>query len=603
MNNNKINYIDISSSNSELVESESERPSKVNPHLIYSKYNKKLNTKNTISDSSITSSNISINSKNSENNIKREVQIKKATYKNNDLQKELLKLKSDYENLKGENNILKIEKEKIVKVKNNEIALVNEKLSKLEVQNKKLSSLYENYNNKIEEYTSKVEQYDELNQKYKLLKNEKDDIIKKNTQLKEQINSMRGEINELNEKYSSCKYDNDNLRKDKLLLTKTNILQEENIARLNRQIKSLEEEKAKSEKENKEYIKELTEQTVSMDDVYKSKLKEELSQMKLKYENDIQLLKANYDEISNKKISSLQEQIEEYKSSLSKYDSLLKGKDDTISMLHKEINELHSKSNEDLSSMTIKLNQKIEEYNAKEEQIDKIIALNSILKTENDSLEEKNKLINEAIIKKENELRNEINNLHAEIAILKEKNSLYESNEKQLSKILTDTLSGYYYNSANDTKLNQCIQIANRVKVLTVDNERLRNLNTQMTTELNSLHEQINLLKGISECSTQPNALIVKSLKNSELKVFELTKENEKKNQMLAKLTKEKEQYEDKISSLENDMKTLISNRQKLTQYENILNSYMNTSEFQEPSSNSQKVPSWYVKLQSKKKI
>ena len=50
-----------------------------------------------------------------------------------------------------------------------------------------------------------------------------------------------------------------------------------------------------------------------MDDVYKTKLKEELSQMKLKYENDIQLLKANYDEISNKKISSLQEQIEEYK--------------------------------------------------------------------------------------------------------------------------------------------------------------------------------------------------------------------------------------------------------------------------------------------------
>ena len=421
--------------------------------------------------------------------------------------------------------------------------------------------------------------------------------------MKEQIDSMRREINELNEKYSSCKYDNDNLRKDKLLLTKTNILQEENIARLNRQIKSLEEEKAKSEKENKEYIKELTEQTVSMDDVYKSKLKEELSQIKLKYENDIQLLKANYDEISNKKILSLQEQIEEYKSSLSKYDSLLKEKDNTISMLHKEINDLQSKSNEDLSSMTIKLNQKIEEYNAKEEQIDKIIALNSILKTENDSLEEKNKLINEAIIKKENELRNEINNLHAEIAILKEKNSLYESNEKQLSKILTDTLSGYYYNSANDTKLNQCIQIANRVKVLTVDNERLRNLNTQMTTELNSLHEQINLLKGISECSTQPNALIVKSLKDSELKVFELTKENEKKNQMLSKLIKEKEQYEDKISSLENDMKTLISNRQKLTQYENILNSYMNTSDFQEPSSNTQKVPSWYVKLQSKKKI
>ena len=121
-----------------------------------------------------------------------------------------------------------------------------------------------------------------------------------------------------------------------------------------------------------------------------------------------------------------------------------------------------------------------------------------------------------------------------------------------------------------------------------------------MTTELKSLHEQINLLKGISDCSTQPNSSIVKSLKESELKLFELTKENEKKNQTIAKLTKEKSQYEDKISSLENDMKTLISNRQKLTQYENILNSYMNTSEL---PSDSQKVPSWYVKLQSKKKI
>ena len=600
MNNNKINYIDISSSNSELVESESERPSKVNPHLIYSKYNKKLNAKNNISDSSITSSNISINSKNSENNIKREVQMKKVTYKNNDLQKELLKLKAEYENLKGENNILKIEKEKIVKVKNNEIALMNEKVSRLENQNKKLSLQYEHYDNKIEEYTSKVEQYDEISQKYKLLKNERDDIINKNAQLKEQIDSMRKELNDLNDKYSSCKYDNDNLRKDKLLLTKAKILQEETIASLNRQIKSLEEEKAKNDKENKEYIKELTEQTVSMDDVYKTKLKEELSQMKLKYENDIQLLKANYDEISNKKISSLQEQIEEYKSSLSKCDSLLKEKDNTISMLHKEINDLHSKSNEDLSSMTIKLNQKIEEHNAKEEQIDKIIALNSILKNENDSLEEKNILIKEEMLKKENELRNELNTLHAEIAILKEKNSLYESNEKQLTKILTDSLSGYYYNPSNDTKLNQCIQIANRVKVLTVDNERLKNLNKQMTTELKSLHEQINLLKGISDCSTQPNSSIVKSLKESELKLFELTKENEKKNQTIAKLTKEKSQYEDKISSLENDMKTLISNRQKLTQYENILNSYMNTSEL---PSDSQKVPSWYVKLQSKKNI
>ena len=620
---------------------------KKNPHLIYSKYKK--TTKQSLNDS-----NYSNGTKMTTNKNKYDLEYQKVVDENADLKKQLYQLRGDNINLQEENSVLRLEKEKISKIKENDIALLNEKIVTLEQQNKKLAAINETNSKKIEEFSPKVWKYDELNEKYKKLSKDNEDLFNNNSTLNTIISDMKKTVTDKNSKNEALMVENESLKQDKVYLTKNNMINEEKIHSQADKIKSLEEEIKEIRKLNQSYIEKLTSKTLSMDDAYKNKINSEITQIKSKYEKDIQEMKKQYDDIIEKKTSYLQEERDEYKEKCNKYEKVIKEKEDSINLVHGELRNLNTKSNEELSYLKLQLSIKIEELNTRNSQLEESNALKALLKNENDAIKEKNDLIRSELIKKESEMRNEISEYKAKKKKKKEKIMSYENIENELDKAICDNpnenaeITNIIKDIPTSSKrrINQCLQLANKVKLLTIENEKLKDSNEKMVNTLTVMQDQIVIFKNVAEKVKQPYAYLIKNLQDSEWEIYNLKAENEKKDQTINRLTKENELYEEKVNNLGNDLKTVVSNRQKLDELENVITSFIQnencnslnynsgsllnnsntnyanlgnslystqqmnvmqperdtSSMMMNTNSSSTKIPSWYLKLQASKK-
>ena len=182
---------------------------KKNPHLIYSKYKK--TTKQSLNDS-----NYSNGTKMTTNKNKYDLEYQKVVDENADLKKQLYQLRGDNINLQEENSVLRLEKEKISKIKENDIALLNEKIVTLEQQNKKLAAINETNSKKIEEFSPKVWKYDELNEKYKKLSKDNEDLFNNNSTLNTIISDIKKTVTEKNSKNEALMVENESLKQDKV---------------------------------------------------------------------------------------------------------------------------------------------------------------------------------------------------------------------------------------------------------------------------------------------------------------------------------------------------------------------------------------------------
>ena len=620
---------------------------KKNPRLIYSKYKK--TTKQSLNDSNYSNGTKMTTTKN-----KYDLEYQKIFDENTELKKQLYQLRGDNINLQEENSVLRLEKEKISKIKENEIALLNEKIVTLEQQNKKLAAINETNSKKIEEYSPKVWKYDELNEKYKKISKDNEELFNNNSTLNTIISDMKKTVTDKNSKNETLIVENESLKQDKLYLTKTNMINEDKIHSQADKIKTLEEEIKEIRKLNQSYIEKLTSKTLSMDDSYKTKINSEITQIKSKYEKDIQELKKQYDDIIEKKTSYLQEERDEYKEKCDKYEKVIKEKEDSINLVHGELRNFHTKSNEELSHLKLQLSIKIEELNTRNSQLEESNALKALLKNENDAIKEKNDLIRSELIKKESEMRNEISEYKAQNAILQEKIMSYENIENELDKAICENpkenteITNIIKDIPTSSKrrISQCLQLANKVKLLTIENEKLKDSNEKMVNTLTVMQDQIVIFKNVAEKVKQPYAYLIKNLQDRELEIYNLKAENEKKDQTINRLTKENELYEEKVNNLGNDLKTVVSNRQKLDELENVITSFIQnencnslnynsgtllnnsntnyanagnslystqqmnvmqperdtSSMMMNTNSSSTKIPSWYLKLQASKK-
>ena len=241
--------------------------------------------------------------------------------------------------------------------------------------------------------------------------------------------------------------------------------------------------------------------------------------------------------------------------------------------------------------MKIQLNSKTEELNSRISVYEEQVAALSLFKNENETLKEKLDYIRGELIKRESEYRSEVAEYKAQISILKEKLSAYDNIENELDKVIVDSAIASEADNTKDNKdiikiiqdipttnkrrINQCLALANKVKIISLENEKLKNMNEQLNNELQISRDEIKLYKNVSENVKQPYAYLIRNLQDNELQIFKLKQELEKKDQTINKLNLENSLYQEKVNNLSMDLKTIVNNRQKLNDLESVITNYM----------------------------
>ena len=575
--------IGINQSNSSQSKTSNQRK---NPHLIYSKYDK-LRGKKLVNEAS--------NSSKIPNYPKLinqyETQLLKLTSEINDLKKEIFKVKQDNLTLQEENGFTKLEKEKLGKIKDNEISLLNEQLIGLKDSNKKLSVQNEENSKLIDEYKPKVWKYDELNEKFKKLTDENSKLFESNNNINNLMAQIKKDNNDLNNKYETLRIENENLKQDKMFLNKNLMVDDEKIKSQNAKITQLEQDIREMRRTNQNYIDKLTDKNLNLDNTYKDKVNNELQNMKEKYEKDIETLKKQYDDLMDKKTSYLREERDDYKNKLTKLEKILKEKEDSLNLCQNELRNLNTKANEESSYLKLQLNSKTEELNSRIAVYEEQVAALSLFKNENETLKEKLDYIRSELLKRESEYRSEVAEYKAQISILKEKITAYDNIENELDKVIVDSAIASEAENTKDNqdiiniikdvptaskrRINQCLALANKVKILSLENEKLKNMNQQLNNELNISRDECNLYKNVSEKVKQPYAYLIRNLQDNELEIYKLKQEIGKKDITINQLNQENQIYKDKVNNLSMDLKTIVNNRQKLNDLENVITNYM----------------------------
>ena len=584
--------IDISN-NRENSDSDNGKMPNKNKYLIYKKSdNKKIMTKKIYADTS--NSEVSIQEPSSKNGTNRtlikkyESKIEQYTNQIEDLKRKLYEEKKSKLDLQEELNYIKYEKEKMSKTNNIQIEKTNEKNISLEEQNKKLIIKIEDLQKNLEENSPKIWKYDEINEKYQKLLNDYKNLSDNNKTLNELLNENKNKKNEIDSDYQSLKLEKQVLQQNNEILKKNLAVSENKIKDLNEKVSELENDIRDMRKINQNYIEKLTDKNLNLDNTYKDKVNKELNDMRSKYESDISNLKKQYDDFFEKKTSYLKEERDEYRGKCNKYEQMIKEKDESLNIAQNELRNINSKTMEQISYLKLQLNSKTEELNSRITINEEQKAALAMLKNDNDALKDKNDLLRSEMIKIQSEYKAEIAQYKIQLSGLTEKLKIYDNMENELDNAINQApVEGEPGDqeiiniirempTSNKRRIDQCLNLANKVRMLSVENEKLKLINDKINQELQTVNDQCNIYKNVADQVKQPNSYLITNLQDKEMEIYKLKQDISDKDQENNKLKMQCESYQEIIKKMENDMKTLVNNRQKIDDLNSILTNYIN---------------------------
>ena len=578
-------------SNVDISDTDKEQKSKVNSHLIYLKSDNKKNIfKKKYVDSS--NSDVSFQDNKKETNralIKKyESKLEKLTNQIEDYKKKYLEERQTNLDLVQELKYMKLEKEKISKINNIEIEKTNEKNISLEEQNKKLIIKNEDLQKKLDEYSPKIWQFDDINEKYQKLLKEHKNLFETNQTLNELFNENKNKKNEIDSDYQNLKLENQVLQQNNEILKKNLAVDEDKIKELNEKISELENDIRDIRRINQNYIEKLTDKNLNIDNTYKDKVNKEIDNMRNRYESDIYNLKKHYDDINEKKTSYLKEERDEYKAKCNKYEKILKERDESLNLVQNELRNLNSKTTEQITYLKLQLNTKTEELNSRIAIYEEQISALTLFKNENEALKEKNDFLRSEMIKIQADHKAEIAEYKIRINVQEEKLKNYDNMENELDNVINNAPGEGDIDdkeiidiikdvpTSNKRRINQCLTLANKVKMLSNENEKLKLINDKINNELQKMNDQCNIYKNIVDQVKQPNSYLITNLKDKEMEIYRLKQDILEKDQENNKLRIECDSYKETINKMENDIKTLVNNRKKIDDLNYVLTNYIN---------------------------
>ena len=233
------------------------------------------------------------------------------------------------------------------------------------------------------------------------------------------------------------------------------------------------------------------------------------------------------------------------------------------------------------------MNKKIEEFNSLKLIYDDKLSGLKIIKNDNEALKEKNDLLRNEMIKNQSDYKAELAEYKAQISVLSEKLKSYDRMEDQLDNVINGSPDvGENDNqeimhvikdipTSNKRRINQCLNLANKVKELSVENEKLRLINDKINNELREANDHCNLYKGVADQVKQPTSILITNLQQKEMEIYKLKQENKDLELEKNQLKSQCESLQETIDKMKNEIQTLVNNRKKIDDLQMILNSYI----------------------------
>ena len=165
-------------------------------------------------------------------------------------------------------------------------------------------------------------------------------------------------------------------------------------------------------------------------------------------------------------------------------------------------------------------------------------------------------------------------------------NKNYEQIESELDNVLSKNM----IKSTNDEKLikametlpmnkkkriSQCLILAQRLKEVINENNKLNNEIINLENEKNSFKEQKEIYENINQKTQEPYDFILKKLNKNEILLKDKTNELEDLKNRFKIVMEENKNLSDKYNEIENDLRTVLLNREKIDRLNEIVTNYI----------------------------
>lgn len=496
-----------------------------------------------------------------------------------------LKIKKQNKDEKEKNSILRLNLGKINLIKEKEIETINTKLEKSEKQNEENNQIIEKLRKQIENEKEKMFNYETMKAKLINLEIEnkklKDNLAEVNALNKVLIKENK----EKNEKIDALDIEKEDYKKERTFLLNENFALKEKNEQLNEQNennkKSLIILKEEKEKINNAFLslehekeKEILEKLEKKDEIHNEIIKKEISQTK-----------TNLEILYESKIKFLTEEIENLKGKNEKFQKLNKQKTTNIDLITYESKNQIKILQEEISSLSLQIKIKQEDLNRMKTLYENSNQLIEVLKNENSSLIEKNKVLKNEILNQKQSSFEKLSLMKEEISKLNEQNKNFAQIENEIEKIICDSsllsvdenfgkiLSEIPIN--NKRRVNQIILLCHRLRDFSSQITKLTNDNSLLQTELKKANEEKQVLININEKVKQPYEFLLLQMQSKDETITKLNYQIEDLTKKIKCIMEHCKEIESKNEELEKDLKTILTNRKKIDNLEYIVKSYI----------------------------
>ena len=497
--------------------------------------------------------------------------------------------KNNYD-LQKENLNIKNEIKKLNNIKENEIKTLIEKEESLNTKIKLKEQDIENLNKQIEENKKNKFDYENLKETNRQLNIENENLKTSLNNLNKLIENLKNDIQNYKNQIEEIKGKNNTLKNDRVYVLNDAFVSKEKNKELINENELLKRENEEYRNVNDSLLTKIENYDNLKEDEYKEKLNKMKENLENKYKNDIEKLNSNLAKLNESEIKFLSQQNNELKEQL-----LNKEKELNLLITSNDKDSLEKQSY--INSLKDEIEYNKLQMKIKEEDLKRLnnvynenIKIIEYLQNENKILKEKNKVLidefhNMISQSKDNEFA-----LNNKIKLLESQNKDYEQFESELDKLLinnsitsiTDEKSIEFINSLknlpenNKKRISQCILLTTRIQELNIEINKLKNDYNDLLNENKKLKDESFINKNIASQMKDPYEYLINQLneKNNMIEKYEI--ELEDLNKKLKAILNENQYLNDKLNETEKDLKTIITNRNKIGQLEFLVRKIVN---------------------------
>ena len=489
--------------------------------------------------------------------------------------------KNNYD-LQKENLNIKNEIKKLNNIKENEIQTLIEKEESLNTKIKLKEQDIENLNKQIEENKKNKFDYENLKETNRQLNIENENLKTSLNNLNKLIENLKNDIQNYKNQIEEIKGKNNTLKNDRVYVLNDAFVSKEKNKELINENELLKRENEEYRNVNDSLLTKIENYDNLKEDEYKEKLNKMKENLENKYKNDIEKLNSNLAKLNESEIKFLSQQNNELKEQL-----LNKEKELNLLITSNDKDSLEKQSY--INSLKDEIEYNKLQMKIKEEDLKRLnnvynenIKIIEYLQNENKILKEKNKVLidefhNMISQSKDNEFA-----LNNKIKLLESQNKDYEQFESELDKLLinnsitsiTDEKSIEFINSLknlpenNKKRISQCILLTTRIQELNIEINKLKNDYNDLLNENKKLKDENFINKNIASQMKDPYEYLINQLneKNNMIEKYEI--ELEDLNKKLKAILNENQYLNDKLNDTEKDLKTILTNRNKIEKLE-----------------------------------